>query len=73
MHPCEENGNQESALVFYGSSFITDATGELAEQDGREEEQVLLATFDLDEVLNMRRDWRLYRDRRPDYYGNIVK
>ena len=29
--PCAENGNQSSALTFYGSSFITDATGEVVE------------------------------------------
>lgn len=73
VSPCEENGNQESALVFYGSSFITDATGELLCQAGREEEQVLTATFDLDEVVTMRRDWGLFRDRRPDCYRTITE
>ena len=33
--PCAENGNQSSALTFYGSSFITDATGEVVEQMDR--------------------------------------
>ena len=27
--PCEENNNQSSSLTFYGSSFITDMTGNL--------------------------------------------
>lgn len=27
VEPCAENGQQSSALTFYGSSFITDATG----------------------------------------------
>ena len=30
--PCEENNYQTSSLIFYGSSFITDETGELLEQ-----------------------------------------
>ena len=30
VEPCPENGNQKSALRFYGSSFITDGTGEIA-------------------------------------------
>ena len=45
--PCEENGGQRSALTFYGSSFITDQTGELVAEADREKEQVILATFDL--------------------------
>ena len=43
--PCEENGGQRSALTFYGSSFITDQTGELVAEADREKEQVILATF----------------------------
>ena len=33
--PCEENGGQRSALTFYGSSFITDQTGELVAEAER--------------------------------------
>ena len=29
VQPCAENGGQESALEFYGSSFLTDETGEV--------------------------------------------
>lgn len=73
VKPCEENGNQKSALNFYGSSFITDETGEVVAEAGREEEKVILASFDLDQVVTMRRDWGLFRDRRPDCYGDIMK
>ena len=48
--PCEENGGQRSALTFYGSSFITDQTGELVAEADRKTEQVILATFDLNEM-----------------------
>ena len=37
VEPCEENGGQKSALRFYGSSFLTDAVGEILVQGGREE------------------------------------
>lgn len=73
VKPCEENGNQKSALNFYGSSFITDETGEVVAEAGREEEKVILASFDLDQIVTMRRDWGLFRDRRPDCYGDIMK
>lgn len=49
--PCDENGNQTSSLVFYGSSFITNETGEIIKSAARDEETVLTAEFDLDEVF----------------------
>lgn len=71
VEPCEENGGQSSSLVFYGSSFITDETGELVASASRDEEEILLATFDLDEVAKNRLSWGLFRDRRPEKYGTI--
>jgi N-carbamoylputrescine amidase len=66
--PCPENGNQTSALQFYGSSFITDGTGELVETMDRESEGVITAAFDLDALASDRLSWGLFRDRRPDMY-----
>ena len=71
VSPCEENGNQSSSLKFYGSSFITDSTGALIQSMGREEEGVILAEFDLDEISRDRRNWGLFRDRRPQQYEII--
>ena len=71
--PCEENGGQRSALTFYGSSFITDQTGELVAEADREMEQVILATFDLNEMQENRLSWGIFRDRRPECYGDICK
>lgn len=66
--PCEENGGQTSELTFYGSSFITDATGELVVTANREEETVIYSTFDLDQLESDRLSWGLFRDRRPECY-----
>lgn len=71
--PCEENGGQKSALTFYGSSFITDQTGELVAEADRKTEQVILATFDLNEMQENRLSWGIFRDRRPECYGDICK
>lgn len=70
--PCAENGNQSSSLKFYGSSFITDSTGAVIRAMGREEEGVICASFDLDQVRADRRNWGLFRDRRPEMYGDIA-
>ncbi len=71
VSPTKENNNQSSSLVFYGSSFITDETGEVLKDAGRTEEGVILHTFDLDAVEEMRFSWGLFRDRRPEMYGEI--
>lgn len=71
--PCEENGGQSSSLVFYGSSFITDATGELVVSASRDKEEVLVATFDLDAIAEDRLSWGIFRDRRPERYDAITK
>ena len=72
VEPCMENGNQKSALTFYGSSFITDATGEVVEEMDRESEGFIMHKFDLDEMERERRSWGLFRDRRPEMYGIIA-
>ncbi len=71
VEPCEENGGQSSVLNFYGSSFMTDETGELLESAARDTEEILLAEYDLTELMAKRLEWGLFRDRRPEYYGII--
>jgi len=39
---------------------------------GREEEGVICASFDLDQMMTDRRNWGLFRDRRPEMYGGIT-
>ena len=69
VKPCEENGNQESALIFYGSSFITDNIGDIIVSAGRETEETLVAEFDLDAYAKDRMSWGIFRDRRPECYS----
>lgn len=71
--PCEENNFQKSSLTFYGSSFITDATGEVLTSADRESEGVISAELDLDEAYELRMSWGLFRDRRPEQYQMLVK
>ena len=73
VKPCAENGGQESALIFYGSSFITDETGELLQTASRDQEEILTETFDLDDLAAKRLEWGLFRDRRPKCYGKITE
>jgi N-carbamoylputrescine amidase len=73
VKPCKENGGQESSLNFYGSSFMTDETGAILEDASRDKEQELIHTYDLDEIAENRLSWGIFRDRRPECYGDICK
>ncbi len=73
IKPCEENAFQSSELTFYGSSFITDGTGDLAEAASKTEETVLLHEFDLDELRDFRLSWGVFRDRRPEMYKAMTE
>jgi N-carbamoylputrescine amidase len=59
-------------IQFYGSSFIVDHTGQLVKEMDRTSEGIITATFDLDAIADQRRGWGLFRDRRPDLYGELV-
>ncbi|HEV2502128.1 MAG TPA: N-carbamoylputrescine amidase [Mesorhizobium sp.] len=64
---------ETNEVVFYGSSFITDHTGaKLAEAD-RVSESVITAALDLDEIAAARRNWGVFRDRRPDLYQALLE
>lgn len=71
--PCAENGGQASALAFYGSSFLTDETGEIVAGADRESECVLQARYDFDRIRQERRNWNVFRDRRPECYGDLTR
>ncbi len=59
-------------LTFYGSSFISGPKGEMLEQAGRDEEKILFAEFDLDQIQKLRSEWGIFRDRRPDLYNALL-
>ena len=71
--PCAENGGQASELAFYGSSFLTDETGEIVSGADRESECVLQARYDFDRIRQERRNWNVFRDRRPECYGDLTR
>lgn len=64
--------DDESSMTFYGSSFIADQTGTIVEEADWETESVLVHEFDLDAIAQMRREWGVFRDRRPEMYGTLM-
>ena len=62
----------DTQITFYGSSFITDCTGELIAEADRGTEGFITATIDLDAAAVQRREWGVFRDRRPETYGILM-
>lgn len=68
-------GHEEGAscaIDFYGSSFITDNFGAIRVEAGRDESRFLTSSIDLDACQRQRREWGLYRDRRPELYSGLL-
>lgn len=63
---------RDHEITFYGSSFITDATGAAVAVAGRDTAEVITAAFDLDLLERRRAAWGLFRDRRPDLYTRLT-
>ena len=59
-------------ITFYGSSFIADNTGAKVAEAGRDVEESIVASFDLEALRRTRHSWGLFRDRRPDLYGPLL-
>ena len=52
---------------------ITDETGAVLKQAGREGDAVLSAAYDFAAIREARLSWGLFRDRRPECYGAICQ
>jgi N-carbamoylputrescine amidase len=59
-------------LRFYGSSFIADAVGAKVAEAPQEADAVLIHAFDLTAVAQLRDNWFVFRDRRPDLYRPLL-
>lgn len=58
--------------VFYGSSFIADHTGSKVQEANREDETILVHTFDLEAIRRDRQSFGFFRDRRPEMYKTLL-
>ena len=63
---------ESCAITFYGSSFITDATGAKVAEASEHEEEILTATFDIERNRRQRVNWGVFRDRRPELYNDLL-
>jgi len=59
-------------IDFYGSSFIADPFGAKVEEAGESGDAVLTHRFDLERVAELRDNWFVFRDRRPELYKPLL-
>lgn len=66
-----QNGH-DSTMQFYGGSFIADGRGDIIQEASADTSEVISMTFDLDKLAIERRQWGVFRDRRPSMYGTLL-
>jgi N-carbamoylputrescine amidase len=59
-------------LRFYGSSFIADEFGAKVAEAPEQGDAVLVQRFDLARIAELRDNWFVFRDRRPELYGPLL-
>lgn len=58
---------------FWGSSFITDHFGKILVQANSKNPEIIQTIVDLDKRLEVQHTWPFFRDRRTEYYGDLLK
>jgi beta-ureidopropionase len=58
---------------FYGSSYFVDPRGQFVATASEDQDELVVASLDLDMIEDVRRTWQFFRDRRPDAYGSLVE
>ncbi len=75
---CNRVGREDAAdgsgyMDFYGRGFVSDPWGTIIAEGKRNEEDLIVAELDLDEIKRARDILQFHRDRRTDSYGEILR
>jgi N-carbamoylputrescine amidase len=58
---------------FYGSSYFCDPRGQIVAQASEDNDEMVIAELDFDQVREVRNTWQFFRDRRPETYGQLTE
>jgi len=58
---------------FYGQSYFCDPRGQVLAIGPRDKDALVTASLDLDQILEVRKVWQFFRDRRPETYRELVE
>ncbi|RTZ99057.1 MAG: acyltransferase [Deltaproteobacteria bacterium] len=56
---------------FYGSSYFVDPRGKFVAKGSEDQDEIVIADLDLEQIREVRDGWQFFRDRRPGMYGEI--
>lgn len=75
---CNRVGREDATdgsghMEFYGRGFVSDPWGNVIAEGKRNEEDLIVAELDLDEIKRARDILQFHRDRRVDSYQEILK
>ncbi|MCS5670064.1 MAG: acyltransferase [Dehalococcoidia bacterium] len=67
-------GNEQPWYIgeFFGKSYFCNPKGKILAQGSRDQDEVIVADLDLDEISEVRSTWQFFRDRRPETYGGLT-
>jgi len=68
---CNVVGKQKD-FSFFGGSKIVSAMGKVTTEAKIDEEDFVVGTVDMEEALLLRRQWLLFRERRPELYRSLT-
>jgi len=58
---------------FYGQSYFVNPRGQFVAEASRDQDELVVADLDFDQVREVRNVWQFFRDRRPDSYDKLVE
>ncbi|MEK7390221.1 MAG: nitrilase-related carbon-nitrogen hydrolase [Elusimicrobiota bacterium] len=58
---------------FYGQSYFCDPRGQMLAVGPHDRDAIVTANLDFDQILEVRKVWQFFRDRRPETYGELVE
>ena len=58
---------------FYGKSYFCNPRGKIIAQASRDNDELVVADLNLDEIREVRNIWQFFRDRRPETYDSLVE
>ena len=67
----EKPSPNETGIEFWGSSFICDPFGQVIAEASTDQEEILIAEIDPNQLEDTRRNWPFLRDRRIDAYDGL--
>lgn len=69
----EKVDENSGGIIFWGSSFVCDPQGKIIAQASENNEEILFADIDHSKIDVVRTHWPFFRDRRIDFYSDILE